>query len=77
MEVQEERFGLIPVILVSCSLLQVLAANTIYMTARIHVVIFARAKYPVYSVEGLVSGSRDCDPWDRCWYLYCPSRRAQ
>ena len=45
------------------------SAYKIYMTAKKHVVIFARATYCVYDAEGEIVGLKECEPWDRCWCL--------
>ena len=44
------------------------AANTFYMRATSHTVIFSEAEYPAFRVDtrGAQVAPRKCQPWDRC-----------
>jgi hypothetical protein len=43
------------------------AANTLYIRAISHVVIFSEAEYPAFDERGAQAAPRLCEPWDRCW----------
>ena len=43
------------------------AANTFYMRATSHTVIFSEAEYPAFDERGTQVAPRKCQPWDRCW----------
>ena len=45
------------------------AANTFYMRATSHTVIFSEAEYPAFDARGAQVAPRMCQPWDRCWCL--------
>jgi hypothetical protein len=45
------------------------AANTFYIRATSHTVIFSEAEYPAFDARGAQVAPRKCQPWDRCWCL--------
>ncbi len=47
----------------------VAAANTFYMRAASHTLIYSEAEYPAFDERGTQVAPRMCQPWERCWCL--------